>query len=97
MAKSKLIEQLKRPIVSLRCDSFIEACAAFTGCALFVISGLFMMLWGNLSGDLWPIPKEPAPFWLRLPIGIVLIIVSVYFLRAGRTAIQKMKKQRSPN
>lgn len=91
MSKSKLIKLLKRPIISSRCDLFIEACAAITGFILFSISGLFMVLWGNLSGDLWPIPKDPSPIWIRLPISIVFIIISAYFVKVGRSALLKIK------
>jgi len=44
-----------------------------------------MIMWGNLAGDLWPIPENPAPLWIRIPIGLVFIIISVYFLKSSKT------------
>jgi hypothetical protein len=59
-------------------------CASVIGGVLFFICGLFMILWGNLTGDLWPIPENPSPLWIRIPIGFALFVMSVYFLKSAK-------------
>ena len=90
--KKKLRSFLARSIFSNRFDLIIETCAALLGFVLFIICGIFMALWGNLAGDLWPIPKDPASPWIRFPASIIFILLSVYFLAIGIKAIKKISK-----
>jgi hypothetical protein len=67
----------------------LKKAASIIGSILFFISGLFMLLWGNLAGDLWPIPEHPAPLWIRIPIGLTLLAISVYFLKSTKVNERK--------
>jgi hypothetical protein len=69
--------------------TFLKVSASIIGSILFFICGLFMIMWGNLAGDLWPIPENPAPLWIRIPIGLVFFIISVYFLKSAKTNERK--------
>jgi hypothetical protein len=93
MANSKIVEFLRRPICSPRVDLIIEITVAFIAFILFLVGGIFMALWGNLSGGLWPIPKNPAPLWIRLPVGIVLISISGLIFNEAKKTIKKMSKK----
>ena len=95
MTKSKNLTFLKRPIFSRRVDLFVEICASLIGLVVFFISGVFMVLWGNSAGDLWPIPKEPAPLLFRIPVGIVLIVISVYWARTAMKRMYLLKGRRN--
>jgi|GEM_PF-5221337 sterol desaturase/sphingolipid hydroxylase (fatty acid hydroxylase superfamily) len=97
MNNSKFITFLRRPVFSRRRYLFIEASAAIIGVVGFTVSGLFMVLWGNLVGVLWPIPQNPTPLWIRIPIGIVLIFISVYFFKYAKTTIKRMSLLRKQN
>jgi hypothetical protein len=55
---------------------------------IFIVSGILFMLWGNYEGDLWPIPSNPAPWWIRVPVGAGTVAFFVYFYLSER---RKMK------
>ncbi len=51
---------------------------------IFIVSAILFMLWGNYEGQLWPIPDNPAPWWIRVPIGTAVVGFFVYFYFSQR-------------
>ncbi len=45
--------------------------------AALAICGIMYVLWGGSDGTILPRPQTPAPIWLRLSFGILLIYVSI--------------------